>query len=353
MKTKYLIIAVLLGSTLILFSCGELAYYGQAISGQWRLLELRRPLQDTLTDPSLAPELRMRLATAGQLRDFASRKLLLPDNNSYKSYADLRRDYVVRNIFATPELSLKLQSWCFPVAGCVSYRGYFNAESAERFAQQLRAQNMDVYIAKVPAYSTLGWFDDPLLNTFIHWPEGRLAELLFHELAHQQLYVPNDTIFNESFATAVGQIGAQLWLQNKPRKLAAYRRRLRYRETFIALVADAKSQLEQVYRATDATDSKREKKQRLFRQLKNDYEKIKQQSWNGYPGYDRWFNQDLNNAKLAAVNSYTYYAPAFKQMFADAHEDFAVFYGNVKVLSELPKHEREQRLRALLSETGT
>ncbi|NJN46034.1 MAG: aminopeptidase, partial [Candidatus Competibacteraceae bacterium] len=209
---KQWLLAALLLATLTMSGCANLGYYGQAISGQWQLLQSRRPVQDILADSNTPLEVKHRLQVAWSIREFASTELALPDNGSYRNYADLQRAYVVRNVFATPPLSLQPRQWCFPLIGCVSYRGYFNADTAEQFAEILRAQGDDVYIANVPAYSTLGWFDDPLLNTFVHWPVGRLAELIFHELAHHRLFISNDTIFNESFATAVGRLGAQQWL---------------------------------------------------------------------------------------------------------------------------------------------
>ena len=204
---------LVLGGLVLLAGCADLIYYRQAAAGQWELLQARQPVTELLTDPATDPDLRRRLETTQALRDFASTELALPDNNSYRDYADLQRPWVVKNVFAAPELSLEPRRWCFPFVGCLSYRGYFDAVAAQRLVDELRTTGDDVYLAEISAYSTLGWFADPLLNTFIRWPTGRLAELLFHELAHQRLYIAGDTAFNEAFATAVGQLGAERWLE--------------------------------------------------------------------------------------------------------------------------------------------
>jgi len=337
-------------ATISLYGCANLAYYGQAVSGQWQLLQSRRPVPDILADSDTPLELKQRLQIAWKIRDFASTKLALPDNGSYRNYADLQRAYVVRNVFATPPLSLDSRQWCFPLVGCVTYRGYFNADSAERFAKTLRAQGDDVYVANVPAYSTLGWFDDPLLNTFVHWPIGRLAELIFHELAHQQLFIPNDTVFNESFATAVGRLGAQLWLacHGTAADRENYARHQRRRETFLSLVLSTRDALTEIYTSSASDADKQIGKRRLLSELKTHYRKLKQAAWNGYAGYDAWFDEDLNNAKLAALGAYTDYEPAFRKLFEQSESDFSAFYDAAQALGALPPEVREQQLQALL-----
>lgn len=333
----------------MLAGCTELGYYGQAVSGQWQLLSLRRPLDELLADPTTAPALQQRLASARRLREFASRELALPDNGSYRSYADLGRPFVVWNVFATPELSLQPQEWCFPVVGCVSYRGYFEQTAAKRLAEELRVQGYDVFVGGVPAFSTLGWFDDPLLNTFVYWPTGRLAELVFHELAHQRLYVAGDTDFNESFATFVGEQGAQLWLarHGTPEERRAYEDFRRYREAFVDLVLRTKEELTELYASAQDVAAKRAGKQRLLAELQSRYHDLKQ-GWNGYAGYDAWFDQDLNNARLAALSTYTRFVPAFAALFEQRGEEFPAFYRAVEALAELPPEAREDRLLALL-----
>ena len=332
-----------------LSGCAELAYYQQAAAGQWKLWQVRRPVADVLVDSTTSPELRQRLETAQALRDFAATELALPDNNSYRDYSDLQQSWVVKNVFAAPELSLEPRQWCFLVAGCLSYRGYFDAEAANRLAAELRATGDDVYMADITAYSTLGWFDDPLLNTFIDWPIGRLAELMFHELAHQRLYVANDTAFNEAFATAVGQLGAERWLEQQAtaHEREEYAADLRQREQFLQLTAQARESLAALYASPHSESEKRTGKQRILEELQARYQAIKQ-DWGGYAGYDRWFMQDLNNAKLAGVSTYHQEVPAFLALFEQKGRDFARFYQAAETIGELPPAEREARLWELL-----
>ena len=338
------------GLALILSGCAELAYYGQALSGQWQLLNQRRPLDDLLDDPATESELRTRLERARAMREFASAGLSLPDNGSYRSYADLERPFVVWNVFAAPQLSLEPKEWCYPVAGCVSYRGYFAQAAAEKLAGALRAQGYEVFLGGVPAYSTLGWFDDPLLNTFVNWPTGRLAELVFHELAHQRLYIADDTDFNESFATFVGSQGAQEWLarQGTPEERAAYQDYNRYREQFFQLVLPIKDALRRLYESDLPDAAKREQKRRLYAELQERYQ-ARKQAWGGYSGFDYWFEEDLNNAKLAAFSTYTRFVPAFAALFEQSGGDFEAFYAAVREIADLPLQAREERLRALIT----
>jgi predicted aminopeptidase len=333
---------------LALCGCADLAYYRQAAAGQWELWQVRRPVTDVLADATTSLELRQRLEVAQALRDFAATELALPDNGSYRDYSDLQRTWVVKNIFAAPELSLTPRQWCFLVVGCLSYRGYFDAEAAHQLAAELRAAGDDVYVADITAYSTLGWFDDPLLNTFIDWPSGRLAELMFHELAHQRLYVADDTAFNEAFATAVGQLGAERWLEQRAtaREREEYATDLRRREQFLQLTAEARESLAALYASPRSESEKRENKQRILTELHARYQALKQ-DWGGYAGYDRWFAQDLNNAKLAGVSTYHQQVPAFLALFEREGRDFAAFYQAAEMIGQLPPVEREARLREL------
>ncbi|MBL8250580.1 MAG: aminopeptidase [Candidatus Competibacter sp.] len=333
---------------LALAGCAELRYYRQAAAGQWDLLRARQPVAELLADPATAPALRRRLETAQALRAFASAELGLPDNGSYRHYADLRRPYAVRNVFAAPELSLQPRQWCYWAVGCLSYRGYFDAAAAQRLAAELRATGDDVYVADIPAYSTLGWFDDPLLNTFVHWPIGRLAELMFHELAHQRLYVGGDTAFDEAFATAVGRLGAERWLAGRgsAEEQEAYAVDNRRREQFLRLVAQAREHLMALYAASRPDAEKRSEKRRILAELRERYQALKQ-SWGGYAGYDRWFEQDLNNAKLAGNHTYYQWVPAFLALYEREGRDFAAFHRAVEAIAALPPPERAARLSAL------
>lgn len=345
---------VAIGLGLALSGCSTVAYYGQAITGHWRVLSLRRSVEAAMNDPASSPNLQQRLALAQKLRDFATQELALPDNKSYRSYANLQRPYLVQTVFATPPLSLELRQWCFPIAGCVSYRGFFKATAAQRFADRLRARGDDVYVAHVPAYSTLGWFDDPLLNTFIHWPVGQLAELIFHELAHQRLYIPGDTDFNESFASAVGYLGAQRWLEHhgtleQQKTYAIYKH---FQNAFVGLIAETRNALAVVYNSGQSDEEKQVLKQQLLATLQNRYEDLKAH-WDGYSGYDRWFAEGLDNAKLASVSTYTHWIPAFQTIFANVGEDFAAFYEAAAQIGRRPPTERTAYLEQLLAATDS
>lgn len=350
MRRLFWILFTTTGLGLALSGCTELAYYRQAAAGQWALLHARRSVAEALADPVTTPELRRRLQTARALRAFASAELALPDNGSYQDYADLQRPYVVKNVFAAPELSLEPRRWCFPAVGCLSYRGYFDAEAAQRLADRLRADGDDVHVADIPAYSTLGWFDDPLLNTFIHWPTGRLAELMFHELAHQRLYIADDTAFNEAFATAVGRLGAERWLarQGAAREREEYETDYRRREDFLRLVTATREQLAAVYASMRGDVEKRAEKRRILAELRDRHDQLKR-DWGGYGGYDHWFEQDLNNAKLAGISTYHRLVPAFLALYEREGRDFPAFYRAAEVIGQLPPPEREARLRALSS----
>ena len=349
MRRTFWILFTVAGFGLALSGCAELAYYRQAAAGQWALLQDRRPVTEVLADPETTLTVRQRLEIAQALRTFASAELALPDNDSYRSYVDVRRPYVVKNVFAAPELALKPRRWCFPIAGCLSYRGYFDPEAAQRLADELRTDGEDVYVADISAYSTLGWFADPLLNTFIHWPTARLAELMFHELAHQRLYIADDTAFNEAFATAVGRLGAERWLaqrgmaHDQEEYAADYHRR----QAFLQIVTASRESLAAVYASGQSDAEKRAEKQRILTELRAHYRELKR-GWGGYAGYDRWFGQDLNNAKLAGHSTYQRWAPAFIALYQQEGQDFAAFYQAAEVLGRLPPREREARLRELL-----
>ncbi len=333
----------------LLAGCSSFGYYLQSIDGQMKLLQARRPIADVIADPATPPQLRARLERALAIRDFASRELKLPDNESYRSYADVRRRFVVWNVFATAEFSVGPQQWCFPVAGCVGYRGYFEHAAAETFAQELRGQGRDVFVSGVPAYSTLGWFDDPVLNTFVNYPEPVLARLIFHELAHQRVYVKDDTEFNESFAVAVEHEGVRRWLaRHGDAKLSAdFALAQQRRVQFQALVLEYRGRLTALYQSGIAPADMRARKAQAFSGMQRDYEGLRSQ-WGGFAGYDRFF-KDLNNAHLASVAIYTALVPQFEQLIAKHNGDLAAFYAEVEALAALGKEERAARLAALVA----
>lgn len=333
--------------------CSHLQYYWQATQGQFALQRAARPVQEVLQDPATDVRIKPKLEAAQRIRAFAISELALPDNKSYTAYADLKRSAVLWNVVATPELSMQLKQWCFPVAGCVSYKGWFSKAAAEQEAAALRAQGYDAHVGDVPAYSTLGWFDDPLLNTFIVYPEGEIARLVFHELAHQLLYVTGDSTFNESFATAVEEFGVARWLAahgsvQQREQYAVFGQR---KKDFRALLARYRGLLEDAFKSgTD--DEKRSRKAALFKQLRDEYELIKRDKWNGFTGYDRWFAQPLTNAHLAAIGTYTQWLPAFRALLAREGNDIRKFYAAAEQLAKLDKGAREQQLIALAPEAA-
>jgi predicted aminopeptidase len=325
-------------------------YYWQGASGQMEILSRAKPINDVINESTDAA-LKQRLMRVQEIRAFAIRELGLPDNGSYTRYSDLGRPFVVWNVFATPELSLKAKQWCFPIAGCVNYRGYFNEQDAKDEAARLKAMGEDVWLSGVPAYSTLGYFDDPVLSTFVRWPETEVARMVFHELAHQVVYVKDDTQFNESFAVAVEEEGARRWLatQGNPQLEAQFARSERLRVVFRDLITKTRAQLSEVY-ASNATDvEKRERKARAFAGMREGYEQAKAGE-PGLAGYDRWFagvgGAGPNNASISSVALYTGQVPAFKALLAAEGHDLPRFYARVKMLSALGKQERDQTLAA-------
>jgi len=345
--SKLLLLALLAALLAAGAGCSTLGYYWQAFDGQMELVRKARPIPEVIADPATAQELKVRLEHARQIRDFASSALSLPDNGSYRRYADLKREYVVWNVFASAEFSVQPREWCFPVAGCVGYRGYFAQAGADAFAASLRRADGDVYVAGVPAYSTLGWLDDPVLSTFVTYPRTELARLVFHELSHQIAYAPGDSTFNESFAVTVETEGVQRWLAayGTPEERAAVELAQRRRAGFIALVGRHRERLAQLYASGLAPAPMRVEKARAFDAMRADYAALKQQ-WGGFPGYDWWFEQPLNNAQLASVAIYTQLVPGFQRLLADSGGDLPRFYATVEALAKLPEAQRRAALGA-------
>jgi len=312
-------LALVLAALALLPGCESIAFYAQAIGGQLGVMRSARPVESWLADPQTTPQLRARLETARRIREFASRELALPENGSYASYADLRRPYVVWNVFAAPRFSVEAKRECFPFTGCVSYRGFFSEDLARRHAERLERDGYDVHIAGVPAYSTLGWFDDPLLSTFILYPDTQLARLLFHELAHQVAYARDDTAFNESFAVTVEEEGVRRWLRAEGRtgELAAFRAAQARKRQFAASVAATRARLAQIYES-DSSD-KLNQKTVEFARLRAEYGNI--------------VPMEPNNAFLVSVSVYTQMVPAFERLLADAGGNLPAFYARVRELS--------------------
>ncbi len=335
---------MLLAVASLMAGCSNFGYYLQSVEGQLSLLQKRQPIAQVLADPATPPALKSGLERALSIRDFASRELQLPDNDSYRSFADLQRTFVVWNVFAAAEFSIKPEQWCFLVVGCVGYRGYFTQAGADNFARELRDQGLDVYVGGVPAYSTLGWFNDPVLNTFVRYPDHEFARLIFHELAHQLLYVKGDTEFNESFAVAVETEGVTRWIARygDDKMRADFARSQQRRVQFAALVLKHRRELGALYRTQLDPAAMRERKAGIFAALTQDYRQLKA-DWGGFAGYDRFLDEP-NNAKLASISIYNALVPQFQQMIARHNGDLAAFYTDVKRLAALDKEERYREM---------
>ncbi len=342
-----------LAAALLLSGCSTLGYYWQSVSGHMQMLNAARPVADVLADPQTPEALKSRLALSQRIRSFAATELKLPDNASYKRYADLRRSAVVWNVVAAPEFSLTLKTWCFPVAGCIGYRGYFNEADARAEATQLQGEGWEVNVYGVPAYSTLGKLDwlggDPLLNTFINYPEGELARLIFHELAHQVVYAADDTMFNESFATAVERLGGQRWLAANASQAAKddYAALDARRQQFRTLTAATRRDLVQIYLSNTAPNQQihvqTAPKNIAMQKFRSNYAQLKS-SWGGFAGYDGWVAR-ANNASFGAQAAYDELVPGFEALFDAVGKDWQRFYDAARRLSLLPKGERHQALK--------
>jgi len=327
---------------LTLVACSPVGYYAQVTQGHFALLAAARPVAEWVQDPSTPQTLKERLLRAKEIRRFAAEALALPDNGSYTDYADLKRPAAVWNVFATPELSLELKTWCYPVLGCAGYRGYFDRAGADAMAAELRASGYDTSVTPVAAYSTLGWFDDPLLNTFIYAPDAELARLIFHELAHQVVYVKDDTAFNESFATAVEREGVRRWLDahGDGRQREAWTAYLQRREEFLALLLTHRRRLGEIYASPASIAEKRAAKAAVLVELQQEYRRSRDERWNGFAGYDRFFNQPLSGAHLAAVAAYNDWVPAFQALLTRSGGNLAAFYAEVRQLGAMDKASR-------------
>ena len=335
-----------MASLLLTFAMLEGCYYMQAINGQMEVLRKRRPITEVISDDETDDELRERLELVAEARQFAVDQLLLPENDSYLSYTDLEREFVVWNVFAAPEFSLTPEQWCYPVAGCVTYRGYFAENKADRKAQKLKKTGLDVYVGGVAAYSTLGRFDDPVLNTMMHWSNEYLIRTLFHELAHQKLYVSGDTAFNESFATAVAEFGMERW-QPEAEALPGSVNGDQHEELLQAvrlLVAATRENLESIYTSDKSADMMRSQKLSALSKLSEDT-----QSENDESGLSvqNWLAPPLNNARLASFGVYESNLPAFRTIFEKCSHELTCFYDESSDLADLDFDERQERLTEL------
>jgi len=323
-------------------------YYLQAASGQWQVMRKREPITDVVADAATSAELAERLRLVQVARQFSIDELALPDNDSYRSYADIERDFVVWNVFAAPEFSLQARRWCFPIAGCVSYRGYFSQQAANAEAGRLAGKGFDVAVGGVTAYSTLGNFDDPVLSSMMRWDDLQLVATLFHELAHQVLYVKGDTGFNESFATAVEEFGVRRWLDSRGQTddMRAYRERRALRQDLMALVAGARRDLRITFAKAVSDEEKRVSKRARLKQLEIAASTRLEQAGRNPAG---WLRGELNNARLISMTLYEGRLPAFRALLEQCEHDMRCFYDKARELAKQDKVARNAALDALAS----
>ena len=339
----------------LLTGCTTIGYYSQIVGGHMRIVLGKRSVEEVVADESVDESIKHRLTVAQKAREFAIDSLELPNNQSYTSFYDTGRGFVTWNVIAADEFSFQPRLWCFPIAGCVSYRGYYSEDNAQRYADGLAEEGLDVAVNGATAYSTLGWFRDPLLNTMLQRSDPSIAALLFHELAHQQLYVGDDSTFNESFATFVENEGLKRWQEhvmktdpelideNLTEAIALGKKR---RGEFIELLSATRDDLSELYESEIAPEQMREQKRLRFEQMREEYALLKA-SWDGYEGYDRWFERKLNNARLVAVGTYNDYIPAFQTLFERSGRSFEQFFIAAKELSRLPLDERTEVMQQL------
>ena len=318
-------------------------YLLQSAEGQLALMSKRQPITHVIDEPSTPPKLRAQLRSVRAIRDFASHELGLPDNGSYRKYADIGRPYVVWNVVAAPEFSVDPKKWCFPIVGCVAYRGYFVEARARRFAAGLRAQGFDVVVGGVAAYSTLGHFDDPILSTMVNWDDMELAAIIFHELTHQLLYVRNDASFNEALATTVEEEGVRRWLSSQGREqdLAEHLLQQQHYLRVIALMSQTREHLRLVYAMSLPPPLMRERKREAFETLRETYTALRTQ-WGGHAPFDAWFAQDINNAHLASIATYFACVPGFERELKAVGGNLPAFYRRARELAKLDQPQRDR-----------
>ncbi|MBI3881489.1 MAG: aminopeptidase [Verrucomicrobia bacterium] len=342
-------LALLLALLLALCGCESCRFYGQAARGQWQMLTAPKPIADFLASTNTPPKLRAQLEFVLRVRTFAERELHLSAHRHYLNYADLGRRYAVWTIYAAPEFSLEARSWWYPLVGSLKYRGYFNERSARDYAAKIRTEGQDVFVGGVEAYSTLGWFPDPVLNTFINRDEDDLAEVLFHELTHQKVFISGDTDFNEAFATANAQEGVRRWFraEKKPEALAKYEAGLGHETDFSHLIFRTRDELTALYARTNLPpETMRAEKAAAFDRLRASYGGLKE-TWGGRGEYDRWFAKELNNARLNTISTYYELVPGFAALLKQQDGDSEKFYKEVRKLGRKDKDERQRVVKAL------
>jgi predicted aminopeptidase len=361
---KWLVAPALLAAVLAMSGCQTFSFYRQAIHGQYQIIAHQQKIEKLLADGQTPARLKEKLQLVQSLRAFAKAELKLPVNGHYQKYVDVHRPFVVWNVEAAPEFSLAAKSWWYPFVGSLDYRGYFSEADASKYAARLAKRGYDVYVGGVAAYSTLNWFKDPVLNTFVFEPEADLAETIFHELGHQRVFARGDTDFNEAFATTVGQEGARRWLRAKGDAAAGqkYLGELRRDGEFVRLILAARQQLEALYgneRTTggeieattknhmNPSEQLRRQKRQILDRLQQEYARMKTAQWGGDSRYDDWFAHRVNNAKLNSVAAYHDLVPGFERLLEQNGGDLEQFYRAADELARVPKKQRDERLRAL------
>jgi len=341
------LIAITLLMLIGLPGCGSVSYYAHIMNGHHALTEAEEDIEDILAENKYDEVTRSRLKKALVMRRFASEQLALPDNDSYKTFVKLDRPYPIWNVVATERFSVKPRQWCFFIVGCISYRGYFKEQDAIDMAKELEAEGYDVAVSPAAAYSTLGWFDDPLLSSMLYKQDAHLAGIIFHELAHQKIYIDDDSSFNEAFATAVEIEGVRRWLesQNDKAGIERYRKYKQQQEEFNDLLKAGRQKLQALYALAKMSDkNKLQEKQKIIKDMKKDYGELKKR-WQGYSAYDKWMAREINNAHLALVATYHDLVPGFTKLLADSGANLAGFYAAVTRLGELPRAERLKKLK--------
>ncbi len=340
--------AVLITAALTLSACDSMAWYLQAAQGHLAIVTSRQDMDALLSDPELAPVLAAKLQLVLEAREFAESELMLPAGGNYLEFVQLDREHAVWNVFAAPEFSVEPVTWCYPVAGCAAYRGYFSESDAQAYAGELEAQGFDVYVGGIDAYSTLGWFDDALLSTVVGRPDHQLAALIFHELAHQVTYVPDDTTLSESFATVVEMEGLRRWLETRSQSelLDEARADAERRGRFVEFVSGFRDRFEELYDSEMSEADMRREKAGLQQRMRAEYEALKVE-WGGNNGYDGWFSRSLNNAQLTTVGSYNDLAPQLREILRQAGNDLSAFYERMRELTRMSPENREIYLDSL------